>query len=359
VPRAPPEELDRLARLAEPALHDRYSELALRRSVDEYLPRRREAISPLAFSVDGRPVADLYAPLLDPELSFERIELRREGAPPPEDRWEFLRPFDALTIASEGASSVVGPDGAPTRVMARLLLREHFVPMARPPARGPVPAGRASVRPDLFTPAALARYLRTTGIVPFALAAAVYYPDERVRYELDLVEGLLLVDPRSRRLAPDRRVKRSARIGHGVDALVGRGELSLPSVRALEAVVDSQGLSSVDIAPVFGGVRELGTSALDSLVARKLVVFERSTGLYRPRLDAILSGAGPPPPREGPASVRPSPRLTSNVLELIAQAEARSTCPLCGEPVAAGERRGLLCAKCSALVGGGAAASPG
>lgn len=347
------DELNAVGRLGDPSAHPRYSELALARAIDEYLPRRREPVATYALRVDGRTVPHLYAALVDRSLPFATIELERTGEAPEPGRWEFLRPFAGLTVRSEGGSEVRPATGAPVRVMARLLLREHYVPMTKPGSPGGAPPGRTSPRPELFTPASLAAYLRSTGIVPFTLAIAVYYPEERVRYEYDLLDGQVMIDPRSHRLAPERRVTRTARLGHAVDVIVGSGELSLPSVRALEAVVESAGLSAVEMAPLYGGVRELGASALDSLVARKLLAHEPRSGVYQPRLEAIAAAGA-----KLPAAAKRSgtnPRLRSNLDELLAQAESKATCPLCGDPLPA-PRRGILCAKCQTLVGSGTAA---
>ncbi len=349
------EELNAIARMGGPTAHARYSELALKRAVDEYLPRRRDMIAPVELRVDGRAYPHLFAALAEVSVAFGEIELRRKGAPPEPARWEFLRPFDRLTVRSQGGSEAqTGPEPA-RRVMARLLLREQYVPMAAPGERPAPPPSRPSPRPELFSPATLARYLRATGVVPFALAIAVYYPDERVRYEVDLLDSQLEVDPRSRRISPERRVRRAARIGHAVDLLASGGELSMPSIRALETVVETNGLTAVEMAPVFGGVRELGASALDSLVARKLLALDPRSGVYAPRLDAITASVARAP---GAASAsRVDPRLRSNLAELIAQAEAKASCPLCGDPLPT-PRRGILCAKCQSLVGGGSPSAP-
>jgi hypothetical protein len=349
-PRASAEELDRVARLVDPSMHDGYSELALVRSLEEYLPRRREAVAPLTFIVDEQEHSTLFPALADRECAFEQLVIKRTGPNPPLTRWEFLRPFDTLTIFVDGSAETLVDTAPPLRVMARLILREQYVPMAKPREGGPTAGPRATVRSELFTPPAFAQYIRATGIVPFALALAVYYPDERIRYEVDLVDSTLLVDPRSHRFAPGRRVPRSARTGHAVDAIVARGELSLPSARALEAVVESNGLTAVEVAPLFGGVRELGTSALDSLVSRRLVVLDRRTGVYRPRLEALLGPGERGRLRAARAPLRGNPRLRTSVMELLAAAESRATCPLCGDPLAPGWK-GMLCAKCQGLVG--------
>jgi hypothetical protein len=345
-----------VARLADPVQHDRASELALLRSLEEYIPRRRGSVSPVSFSVDGVADSTVYSALADPARKFETLELLRAGPTPDPVRWEFLRPFERLTIAADGATEVWASDGSSSRAMTRLLLREHYVPIPRPvgPRR---PVSRSAPRPELFTGPTFARYIRSTGIVPFAVALAVYYPDERVRYEVDLVDQQLLLDLRMNRFLTSRRVPRAARVGYAVDAVVARGELSLPSARALEVVVESNGLSALDLAPLFGGVRELASSALDSLVARRLVSFDRRTQVYRPRVEALGSPADRTRARAVPSAPRANPRLRSSVMELLAAAESRATCPLCGEPMTPASK-GILCAKCQELVGSAGVQSP-
>lgn len=350
------EELDAVGRLADPARHDAYSELALQRALEEYLPRRREPVAPLHLEVDGVAVPNLYRALADPAHPFETMRLERTGPEPGSSRWEFLRPFDVLAVGADGAAEATRADAPPVRAMARFVLREHYTPSPSPGPKGSAAPPRAALRPELFTPPALARYVRATGIVPFALDLAVYYAEERVRYEVDLVDSALLLDLRTHRLPPRVRVARPSRVGHAVDVLVAHGELSLPSARALEAVVESNGLSTVDLAPLFGGVRELGSSALTSLVARRLVALDRRTGLYRPRLENLAPGPERPRARETSAAPRSNPRLRTSVMELIAAAESRASCPLCGDPLPR-DWKGLLCAKCQALVGAGAPGS--
>ncbi|HEV2316444.1 MAG TPA: hypothetical protein VGV89_02575 [Thermoplasmata archaeon] len=349
------EELDAVARLADPARHDRYSEHALERSLEEYRTHRRDAVGPFTITVDGVPVVNLYRALSDPARAFGELLLARTGAEPESARWEFLRPLDRITIAGDGTALLERGGSAPVRVVVRLVLREHYVPMPAPSAKSAPAASRSAPRPELFTPATLAKYVRASGVVPYALAIAVYFPEERVRYEVDLVENVLLVDPRARSFPPSGRVARPSRMGHAIDALVARGELTMPSARALEVVAESNGLTAVDVAPLFGGVRELGTSALDSLVSRRLVTFDRRTGLYRPRLEALTSSSERPRERTCTLAPRSNPRLRTSVMELLAAADSRASCPLCGDPLPSGWK-GLLCAKCQSLVGDG---SPG
>lgn len=355
--RVPIEALDRVGRLAEPALHDRFSEAGLRRALEEYLPRRREPIGPVTLHIDGAEVPSIFPALADRSVPFERLEVTLGGGPIGAEAWEYLRPFHRLRIGPAGPAEFhATPDGPPRSVQVRLLLREQYRPMAHP-TDGPAERIPTGGRPELFTPATLAAYIRGTGTVPFALALAVYFTDARVRYEIDLIESVLLMDGRAHRLPVMAHRPRTARISHGVDLIVARGDLSLPSARALEAVVESDGVTALDLAPLFGGVRELGSSALDTLLARRLVTLDRRTGVYRARLEALAPS--PDRSRARPDPLRSNPRLRTSVMELLAAADARATCPLCGAVLPAGPRR-LLCDACQTLMEGseGGGSSP-
>jgi hypothetical protein len=187
-------------------------------------------------------------------------------------------------------------------------------------------------------------------VLPFSVAILLYLPEERTRLELDLVRGSLLADPRAGRLPVRRRVPRPSRLSWAVDRTIGQGEFSLLATRSLEALVESNGLSSVELAHVFGGVRELVDSALQGLVQQRLVTFERRTGIYRPRLEAFLPEATPSRAIEETAYPF-DPGLRTSVQELIAAADARAVCPLCGRPLPPGPSS-ILCDACSALVAG-------
>ncbi|MCI4334420.1 MAG: hypothetical protein L3K04_02130 [Thermoplasmata archaeon] len=343
MPLAAPGELEAVARLGGAERHDAASQLSLERAVEEYLPRRRAPLAPFNLEVDGASYSTGIAALLAPAASFKTATLRLPRPPGDASEWEYLHPFTELRLLEDGSAVLQGETQVEERGIARLLLREQFVPLGGARAAG-------ALRPGLFSLAEFAAFVRATGTVPFGVALAVYFTEERVRYDLDFLDDLLLPDQRAGRLRPQSRVRRSPRFSHAVDSLVSRGELSLPSARALEAIVESHGLTVMDLAPLFSGVRELGNSALYALLSRRLVTFDRRTGVYRPRLEAFLS-ATDRLRSGGEAPLRPlvDPHLRSSVAELQAAADSRASCPLCGEPLAPGHR-GLLCENCERKV---------
>jgi len=138
-------------------------------------------------------------------------------------------------------------------------------------------------------------------------------------------------------------------VGFAVDRAIGRGDLSLLASRCLEVLVESPGLTSVELAHVFGGVRELVDSALQGLVARQLITFDRRTGVYRPRIEAFVPSSAAAAKSAAPAITGTDAMLRSSVQELLAAADARASCPLCGNPLPPGPR-GILCENCSAKV---------
>jgi hypothetical protein len=342
-------ELDQLARTLAGERHDAYSQRALAHAFDEYAGRHRPTLSDVAIVADGKEYAHIAAFLADPAGRFETGELRLTAPPTSPTAWRFLLPFERLDFAADGSVELRSVDGAaPVRGIARVLMREHYqVRSAADETRGASGGPRIEMRGLRGTLAEAAAACRAAAIVPFGAALLVYLPEERIRYEFDVVHSTLLPDPRSGRLSPQRRTRRSARLSWALDQYVARSDLSQFGVRCLEVLVESPGLTSVELSHVFGGVRELVDSTLQGLVQRRLVVFDPRTGLYRARLEAFDPGV--PNVRAEPGAAGADPSLRTSVQELIAAADARATCPLCGKALPPGPKS-ILCADCAARV---------
>jgi hypothetical protein len=330
--------------------HDAYSERALARAFEEYASRSRPTLAGFSLVADGREYPHLAAFLADPDAKFETGELTLAGAPPGGSAWRFLVPFDRITFAADGSIELHGAgDVPPIRGIARVLLREHYqVRSQADEERGANGGGRVELKGIRGTVAEATRACREERIVPFGVALLAYLPEERIRYEFDLVRTALLPDPRAGRLPPHRRTRRSARLSWALDQYVARSDLSQLGVRCLEVLVESPGLTSVELAHVFGGVRELVDSTLQGLVQRRLVAFDPRTGVYRARLESF--DAAPLAPRVDVPTPSSDPALRTSVQELLAAADSRATCPLCGHPLPPGPKT-ILCADCAALVG--------
>ncbi len=347
-------ELQKLTRALAGERHDSYSERALSRAYEEFLARRRTPLAPFRLRSGSREYATFYDLVADTSPLAGPLELRLDPPPPPGAAWEFLRPIDRLSFEPDGGAEATLPGGPPpTRVIVRFLLREHYLTRSRVEEdRAAAGGARVSLPTFLRNLDEGIEACRTRGLLPFCVAVLAYFPEERVIYELDLVRSLVLADPRAGRLPPTRRVRRTSRVSWYVDRVTGRGEMPVLAARALQVLVESHGLTAVEMAHVFGGVRELMDSALQGLAARGLVTFDRRTGVYRPRLDAFMplaSAAAVTMPAE-PAPAGSNPALRTSVQELIAAADARAECPLCGTPLGP-DHKGLLCAKCAAEVG--------
>lgn len=348
------DELHAIASLGSPETHDSYSARALDRAFEDYRAHRREKLTAFVPRIDGEEYPSLLHALLS-KTPFDQLTVEFPDGAAADPAWEFLRPARSISIDEEGVASLVplGSGGAPVRAIARLLLCETYIPRSAlqdleathgVPTRAP--------RADLFLPPEWAQFVRRTGVVPFSTAILLYFPEERARYELDLIDNGLLPDLRHGRLRGVAHVRRPSRVAHAVDRYIARGDVSLPNARALEIVFETRGVTAIDLAPVFGGVRERATSSLETLRARGLLALDRRSGQYRPVLDAVNPSPDRARPETPPPSVPGNPMLKTSVAELLAAADARATCPLCGDTIPPGPR-GLLCAKCTALVGSG------
>jgi len=348
----PLSDLDALAHRFAGDRHDAYSEKALARAYEEFLLRRRTPLAPAVISSDGNEYPDFYALLADPSAAVLNFEVRLDPPTAVGPAWEFSRPFERIVLRPDGSADlhpmVPGP---PDRAIARLLLREHYLPRSRAEVdlaakggnRVEVPGFIGRLDQGVAT-------CRVHSLLPFSVALLVYLPEERVRYEFDLLRSTLLADPRAGRLASSRRVRRTSRLSWGVDRAVARGDLSMLATRCLEVLVESQGLTAVELAHIFGGVRELVDSALQGLVARQLVTFDRRTAMYRARLEVFLPVSTVPAAPADSDAGGANPALRTSVQELIAAADARATCPLCGAQLPPGPKS-ILCVDCAAKVG--------
>ena len=347
----PLSELDALARRFGGERHDAYSERALARAYEEFLSRRRAPIGTVVLSVDGKEYSNLFDLLAEPEAAIADFEIRLD--PPPEAglAWEFLQPFERIVLRADGSAEfhplVPGP---PVRAIGRFLLREHYLPRSRSDMDRAASGGQRIQLEGLFgTVDQGIAACRHQGLLPFCVSILLYFSAERTAYEFDLIRNTLLADPRAGRLPIARRVRRTSRTSWGLDRMVARGDLSLLAARALEVVVESPGLTAVELAHIFGGGRELVDSALQGLVARQLLTFDHRTGIYRPRTEAFLPAGGPRAERTPPPAGGADPAIRTSVQELLAAADARATCPLCGSPLPEGPKT-ILCADCSAKV---------
>lgn len=350
MPIVPLPELDALAGRLAPGRYDPYAKQALARAYEEYVSRRRAPLAPAALSTEGVEYPTFYALIEDAKANLSELEIRLEPAPAPGPEWDFLVPFVRLAFHADGSADLYPPGATPpVRAIARFSAREHFLIRTKDDeARAASGGARVSLATNIAPLDFGLTACRARGLIPFGVAILLYLPDRRVRYEFDLVHTTLLPDPRARRLSLAKRVNRPTRLSWGVDQVVGRGDFSILQSRSLEVLVESNGLTATELAHVFGGVRELTDTALQGLVARRLVTFDRRTLVYRPRLQAYLPTRDVPAP--DPYAGGPDPALHTSVQELIAAADARATCPLCGTTLPPGPR-GILCDECAAKVG--------
>ncbi|HEV2428313.1 MAG TPA: hypothetical protein VGV64_00490 [Thermoplasmata archaeon] len=308
----------------------------LGRALKEYRGRSARPISDLRWASEGRTHRGFLAALADPRATFRSTELDLPVAPAPGAAWGTVRPFRRLAIASDGPSEFHPPTGSTVAVVVRALLREHWAPPGSPGGNG-----LWGGLPQLVA------LIRGRRIVPFGLALEVYRSEERVRYEIDLVDDRLLPDPRDGRLASEKIVHRSARIAWAIDRAVAPAGLAPDEARLFETVAESNGLGEAALAAVFPP-GEAVHGQLARLVEVGLLAREGSHGVYRVRRSALKpepAERAPDLPRSEPVS----PALRATVVDLIAAADAQSTCPLCGDVLPVGHP-GLVCARCEADV---------
>ncbi len=317
---------------------------ALAEAYEEYAAPLRRALAPVAWWVDGRDFRSFYEALAHPRVDGRSGEIRLGGPVGGGPGWEFLVPFRRLLLLEDGSAELYPAEGGASRhAIVRFLLRDRIALDAKPASAAP--GGQVPTSVDSCgSLAEEVRLCRASRLLPFGVAVLVYLPSERVRFELDLVHNYLLGDPRAGRLAPGRRVARTARFSWGLDRQIARGRLSPLASRCLELLAETHGLTAMELAQILSAPRELVGAAMKGVVDRGFATADRRTARYHAQLEAFLPQAAAV---EEPTPADPA--LRTSVQELLAAADAKATCPLCG--AALGSREKLLCDDCSRAVG--------
>ncbi len=276
-------------------------------------------------TVDDRKYPGLFAALSDPKAKFERTEIRLSesaGA----TAWAFLRPFRRLRFGPDGPAEFAPTVGPAERMIARWLPRERFG----------LPKGGVR-RP--WTLAGFVETVRLGGYVPFGVALELYGTQDRLRLELDLVDDVLRPDPRAGRFPESARIPWPSRSAWALDRLIGRSNLPPSAARLLEMIAEIEPSARPDL-PSVGS--EAG-AAIQLLAEHHLLETDPDTGRWRLRREALTGGPAPPAAKAmSPVEI---PALRRRMNELLAEADARATCPMCGEEFPPGPH-GLLCRNC-------------
>ncbi len=195
-------QIDALAGRLAGGRHDAYSRRALAHASEEYLSRPRASLAHFTLRADGTEYPNIYALLADPAAKFATGEVRLDPSPSPGPSWRFLLPFERMVFATDGSVDVFPLEpGPPIRAIGRVLVREHYLLRSREDeARAVAGGARVELRGLVPTMAQAIDACRSEAIIPFGAAVLIYLPEERYRYEFDLMNSTLRSDPRAGRL---------------------------------------------------------------------------------------------------------------------------------------------------------------
>ena len=127
--------------------------------------------------------------------------------------------------------------------------------------------------------------------------------------------------------------------------------MPLLASRCLAVIVESHGLTALEMTHVFGGVRELVDSALQGLAARGLVTFDRRTGALPPPARRVHAGSRRRTERAPAGHGRCQSGAAHERTRTPRGGGRPASCPLCGAPLPS-DAKGILCDKCAAEVAG-------
>jgi hypothetical protein len=376
-----------LASFSPAGVHDAYSQKNLRQILMAASQRSLPHIAKVRWEFEGQRMSNLGELLAKRSLKgkiglvFQQPVMERSS-------WEFTTPAAAIAFDTRGAGRIVtfnfdphsltpwdlSDPGTVYTGVVRLSVREAYIPRSMKQEQE---ARRGNPPPsppfDLFSMEELSLFVQAHGVVPLRVGVMMYTARARFAYDIDVIRGELVQDPRSGRFPVAGVVVRSSRVSHGLDRFVARHELSNVMNRVLELIFESNGLTPNEVAMVLQISEDIAHSSLETLAARQLIVLDQKTRGYLPLPQAFLSEveakmelkeeekrraealnakleppeiprAPLPPPTQVTHSVTPS-ELKESVGDLLDMVEAHPTCPLCGRRMT-GPSRDLVCREC-------------
>jgi hypothetical protein len=305
---APSNQLDHFILIssnAPPEIHDVFSQKNLKQALMDAYSRRLPAIARVRLEHNGAPQENLAQILATSPLTgklgvvFHQPTMQKEA-------WEYTTPAAAIAFDARGPGKIItfhydpraitpwdlNDRGAEEPCVVRVNVREGFIPRSikqeQMALRGtPLPVPKF----EIFSMAELAAFIRRTGIVPFRVSLLVYTTKTRYLYDVDLVNNILVRDPRSGKLPITGRQTRSARLFHGLDRYVAKREIPPVPGKILEMLFESDNLHPMDVTSVLGISEELATASLHTLVDRSLAIYNRGDNTYSPLPRAFLTEA--------------------------------------------------------------------
>ena len=290
---------------APPEVHDIFSQKNLRQALMDASSRRLPALARVRLELDGVPQDDIAQILTHSPLTgkvgviFHQPTMQKEA-------WEYTPPAAVIAFDVRGPGKIItfhynpraitpwdlDDRGTEEPCVVRINLREGFIPRSirqeQMAIRGtPIPLPKF----EIFSMADLAGFVHRTGVVPFRFTMLVYTSKTRYSYDIDLINNILVRDPRSGRLPVTSRVQRSARVFHGLDRFVARREIPPIPSKILEILFESNELHPAEVSSVLGISQELAIASLSTLVDRTLASYNKASNTYRPLPRAFLTAA--------------------------------------------------------------------
>ena len=288
---------------APPEIHDIFSQKNLRQALMDASTRRLPAIARVHLELDGVAQDDIAQVLARSPL-VGRVGVVFHQPTMQKEAWEYTTPAAVIAFDVRGPGKIVTFHYNPRSItpwdledrgteepcVVRINVKEGFIPRSirqeQMAIKGtPLPLPKF----EIFSMADLAAFVHRTGIVPFRISLLAYTTKARYAYDIDLVNNVLVRDPRSGRLPVTNRAVRSARLFHGLDRYIARREIPPVPAKILEILFETNELHPAEVSSVLGINQELAIASLSTLVDRTLATYNRASNTYRPLPRAFLT----------------------------------------------------------------------
>ncbi len=260
---------------------DIYAEKQLKTAFYEFQAVKKIPLAEIRWIVNGHK----YLSLLDPILEFKELRTLEIHffKPDMKGNWDYDLPTKKIVLLGHGLGGVetfhydslkltkwdMSQGVKRSKVMIRGFISEYYYPRSiRTKSRDSMDQLKRYFIPRLMTLEDLWQVIRSTGVVPFTLKISLYTQQERLTYNMDLVNNRLIRDFRSGVISVKEKMARSPMDNYNFDRILASTDMKEKVKKVFITLYDMKHATASDLSFSFGMTDNMARNCLEAIVSR-------------------------------------------------------------------------------------------
>ena len=260
---------------------DIFAEKQLKTALYEFQAVKRVPLSEIRWIVNGQRRLSLIESILEfKELQTLEIHFFK---PNMKGNWDFDMPTKKIVLLGHGLGGVetfhydslklnkwdMSQGVKRSKVMIRGFIMDYYFPRSiKTKSRESLDQLKRYFIPQLMTLEDLWQVVRATGVVPFSFKVSLYTQQERLTYNIDLVNNRLIKDFRGGVILVKEKATRSSLDNYNFDRILAATDMKDKVKKVFVTLYDMKHATASDLSFSFGMTDNMARNCLDAIVTR-------------------------------------------------------------------------------------------